>query len=105
MKKIESIDSRMPFKFCRLRAQERVPEGLKFLTGAVLTLWVPTLIFCWVTGQAMPFYLMVCTEVLGVSIGILMYKKRPDTFPSCVPVESNVRRLDRRTQWRDRKVS
>ena len=85
--KVESIRSRMMFKDYDPRAQEKVPEGVKFLAGAALNLWVPTLMYCYVISQILPFYFMVFIEALGVLLGVLMYQKSADEVaPSCVPV-------------------
>lgn len=83
---VESFDSKLPFKFCRPRVPERVPEGVKFFTGAALTFWVPTLFYCAASHQALPFYLMVCNHALGVLIGVWLYEKKPGDFLSCVPI-------------------
>lgn len=80
------IRSRMLFKDFSPRAQETVPEGARFFAGAALTFWAPTLMYCYVIGQALPFYLMVCNEALGVLCGLFLYKKTRGGIPSCVPV-------------------
>lgn len=80
------IRSRMLFKDFSPRAQATVSEGARFLAGAVLTCWVPTLMFCYVIGQALPFYLTVCNEALGVLYGLFLYKKTWSGIASCVPV-------------------
>lgn len=80
------IRSRMLFKDFSPRAQETVPEGARFLAGAALTFWAPTLMFCYVIGQALPFYLVVCNEALGVLCGLFLFKRSSSAIPSCVPV-------------------
>jgi hypothetical protein len=87
--KVESIDSKMPFKFCGPRTPERVPEGVKFFSAAALTFWVPILLYCVVIGQAQPLFVMVSNEALGVLIGVLLYKRQPGDTLSCVPKHSN----------------
>jgi hypothetical protein len=86
--KVESIDSRLPFKFHSLRVHERVPEGTKFFACLGLTYWGPILLYCALTNQALPFYLMVCNAALGVSFGVLLYRKPPEEIPHCVPPSS-----------------
>lgn len=84
--RVVSIDSKMPFKFNRPRARNRVPEGLTFPAGVVMTFWVPTLMYCLVTGQVLPLYSMVFTQMLGAALGVFMYKKQSNDYLSCVPV-------------------
>ena len=79
--KVESIDSRMPFKFSRPRAHERLPEGVKFLAGAALVFWGPLLSLCYVIGHALPLYLLIFPEALGLALGVFLYKNQPDGFP------------------------
>jgi hypothetical protein len=81
------IDSKMPFKFNGPRSYRGVPEGIKFLVGATLTNWAPVLLYCYVTGEMLPFYSILCSQVLGAALGILMYKKQPGEWLSCVPVD------------------
>lgn len=83
--KVESIDSRMPFKFMRPRSEGKLPEGLTFLAGAALVLFGPTLIYCLVIGEALPFYWMAATQSLGVLLGLWMYTHKPAALPPCVP--------------------
>lgn len=73
--KVVSIRSKMLFNFYDPRAEELVPEGVKFLAGAVLTFWTPPLMFCYVVGQASPFYFMIFCEALGALLGLLIYKR------------------------------
>lgn len=80
------IDSKMPFKFRGLRAYRRVPDEMKFLACAVLVHWGPALMYCSVTGEMLPFYLMVCNQMLGVVLGVLMYKKHLSVSSSYVPL-------------------
>ena len=90
--KVVSIKSRKLFSDYNPRANETVPEGLKFFAGVALTLWAPTLLACYVIGQALPAYVMFCDEVLGVLLGVVMYKQASSGLLSCVPVSraSNV---------------
>lgn len=83
--KVESIDSRMPIKFCGPRAQEKLPEGVKLLAGVALTLWTPSLFYCLVTGQILPLYVVACNQALGVLLGVWMYERQPRGLASCVP--------------------
>jgi hypothetical protein len=83
--KVESIDSRMPFKFCRPRTGE-TSEGIKLLARVVLSTWGPTFLYCSVIGQGLPFYLIASTQALGVLFGVWMYKMRSGSILSCVPI-------------------
>ena len=83
---VVSIDSKMPFKFRALRVYERVPDGAKFLASAALVHWGPALLYCSITGEMLPFYLMTCNQALGVALGVLRYKKQPGEFLSCAPL-------------------
>jgi hypothetical protein len=85
--KVESIDSRMPFKFCGPRTRE-ASEGIKLLAGVVLTWWLPSLLYCSVTGQTFPFYLIAGTQAFGVLLGVWMYARPSKSMPSCVPIIS-----------------
>lgn len=69
--------------------EETVPEGAKFLAGAALTLIAPTLFFCAVSGQLLPLYLMTANEVLGVALGVMMFKKSSVGFLSVIPLTRN----------------
>lgn len=83
--KVESIDSRMPVKFCGPRAQKRVSEGVQFLAGVALTCWMPTVTYCLITGQILPFYWVACSQALSALLGVWMYKKQPSNLASCMP--------------------
>lgn len=83
---VVSIDSKMPIKFRGLRAYRRVPEGAKLLASAVLVHWGPALLYCSITGQMLPFYVMACNQALGIALGVLRYKKQPGESLSCVPL-------------------
>jgi hypothetical protein len=80
------IRSKMMFRDFNPRTKESVSEGAKFLCGATLTFWGPTLMACLVLGQAMPFYWTLATDALGILWGVLMYNKPSGGWPSCVPV-------------------
>lgn len=69
--------------------EETVPEGAKFLAGAALTLIVPTLLFCAVSGQLLPLYLMAANEALGVAWGFMLFKKSPVGFLTSIPLTRN----------------
>ena len=51
--KAMSNDPKTSFSCCVPRAPEKVLEGLKVLGMVVVTVWVPTLLYCTVIG-AMP---------------------------------------------------
>jgi hypothetical protein len=70
-------------------SEETVPEGAKFLAGAALTLIAPTLLFCAVSGQLLPLYLMATNEALGVAWGVLMFKKSFVGFLTSIPLTRN----------------
>jgi hypothetical protein len=61
-------------------------EGAQFMAGAGLTLLGPTLLYCAAIGQLWPLYLMAVNEILGVVLGVLVFKKSSEIFLSCVPV-------------------
>ena len=84
--KVESINSRRIFGDYYPRANKTAPEGIEFFAGVALTLWAPTLLACYVIGQALPAYVMFCDEVLGALLGVVMYKRASSGFVSCVPV-------------------
>lgn len=84
--KVESINSRKLFGDYYPRANKTVPEGMEIFAGIALTLWAPTLLACYVIGQALPAYVMFCDEALGVLLGVIMYKRSSSGFLSCVPV-------------------
>jgi hypothetical protein len=84
--KVESINSRKLFGEYYPRANETVSEGIEFFAGIALTLWAPTLLACYVIGQALPAYVMFCDEVFGVLLGVIMFKRASSGFLSCVPV-------------------
>jgi hypothetical protein len=84
--KVESINSRKLFGDYYPRANETMPEGIGFFAGVVLTIWAPTLLACYVIGQALPAYVMFCNGVLGTLLGVIMYKRSSSGFFSCVPV-------------------
>jgi len=65
--------------------RQNVFETLKFSLGVLLTFWAPALLYCYVIGQGLPFYLTFFEHVLGALLGILMFKKSPDSFSSSLP--------------------
>lgn len=68
-----------------LRAFEMVPEGVKFLALVALTVWIPMIAFCHVMNQSAVSYGMVCGQILGGLLGVLLYQKSSNCFLSCVP--------------------
>lgn len=86
--KVVSIRSRMLFGEFYPRAEGKVPEGAKFVVGAGLTVCGPVLLFCYVVGQLLPFYLMMCNMVLGILWGISMFEQPQDAAASCVPMST-----------------
>jgi hypothetical protein len=97
---INERNRRIPFESFPPRVRDEVLlEGIKFLGGVTTTLWVPTLLFCYVVDQAaLPGYLMASSQALGVFLGFLLHKNPPNSILSCVPVSShspNVPKLKR----------
>lgn len=79
------IDSKLPFKFRRSRPQGKVPGRVKLLIGAVLVFWGPPLLYSVIIHHALPFFVLLCTQILGVLLGIHFYRKQSDYNLSCVP--------------------
>lgn len=71
--RVQSIDSKMPFKFCRPRAGERAPEGWIILIGAMLTFWVPAVLFSVVVSNLSPLTFMLSAHALGLPLGLLLH--------------------------------
>jgi hypothetical protein len=82
------ISSKTIFKDFVPRAEERMSEGAKFLVAAILNFWGPTLSYCYLIGEALPFYLMLCVQTIGVILGVLIYNQKSDGLLSCVPINS-----------------
>jgi len=75
------------FKCLAPRATVGMPEGLKLVTGIATTCWMPTLMLCIAVGNLFPILLMLCCEVLGTFLGLLLYALRsPYRIASCVPI-------------------
>jgi cytochrome b561 len=55
--------------------EDEAPEGIEFLAVAALTLWVPTLLYCYLTGQYSPLFLITYHQTLGVLLGVLMFHR------------------------------
>jgi hypothetical protein len=94
---INSRKKRVPFESFPSRVRDEVREGMKFLGGVAITSWAPTLMFCYVVGQALPGYLIASSQALGVVLGFLMHKNPPNSILSCVPISQfpDVPRLKR----------
>jgi hypothetical protein len=60
-------------------------KELTFLAGAALTLLLPTLVFCIAIGQFLPFYFIALNQAAGIALGIVLSKKSPKYFLSCIP--------------------
>lgn len=71
--------------YCAQR-DDIIAEDVKFLAGAALTLLVPTVLYCTVSGLWLSLYLMACNVALGLGLGIVMFKKSSTGFLSCVPI-------------------
>jgi hypothetical protein len=89
MNKVVSIGSRT-LKVPELypQATNALPEEAEFWTGVALTMWVPVLMACYVTGLALPFYVMICTESLGFVLGVWRYRHPVEGPLSCVPKQN-----------------
>lgn len=87
--KIEDINSRRLFGDFGPRAPELVPEGLRFVAGVALTLWIPTLALCLVIDAAELRAVMIGEHVLGMLCGLLIYNQSPNPVLSVVPVDKN----------------
>ncbi|HEV7890143.1 MAG TPA: hypothetical protein VGP08_05870 [Pyrinomonadaceae bacterium] len=61
-------------------------DGAQFIALAGITLLGPTLLYCAAVGQLWPLYLIAANETLGVALGVLMFKRSPESYHSCVPV-------------------
>jgi len=84
--KVVRMESRMQFKCFAPRAQARVPEGLKLVTGVAVSCWLPTLLLSFIVESALPILLTLCCEVFGTLTGLLMYVLRPPyRITRCVP--------------------
>src|SRR5256885_12715964 len=62
-----------------------IPDGMKFFGGVTLTLLMPTLLYCAVSGQLLPLYLIACNGALGAVLGVVMFMRSSACFLSCVP--------------------
>jgi hypothetical protein len=67
------------------RATKGLPEVVKFLAGATLTFWVPTLFYCYVVGE-LPFYLMAFNHAVGSVLGIVLYKNPVHLIHGFIPL-------------------
>lgn len=85
--KVIAINSKMMFKALGTRGDGRVPERVVFFAKAALICWGPTLLFCCVVGAALPLYVLLCSQGLGVLAGVWLYNQRPDGLLSCVPMD------------------
>ncbi len=64
---------------------EVVPQWMTFILGAMLTLVMPSILYCAVIGQLWPLCVMACNEALGAALGLLLFKRSNGRFASCVP--------------------
>ena len=79
------INSKLFLGGCYPRGKETLPEEVKFLAGAALVIFAPALLYCAVIGQFWPLWLMACDAALGCVLGLVLFGKSSDGFPSCVP--------------------
>jgi hypothetical protein len=79
------IDSKLPFKFRRPRPQGKVPRGVKLLIGAAFVFWGPPVLYSVIIHHALPFFVLLYTQILGVLLGIHLYLKQSNDNLSCVP--------------------
>jgi hypothetical protein len=74
---------------------EVVPEWVGLLAGASVTIIGPTLIYCAVSFQLLPLYVMACVVALGVMAGGIMFRRGGNDLLLCIPMTGvpRVRRL------------
>ncbi|HMH43749.1 MAG TPA: hypothetical protein VK557_09720 [Pyrinomonadaceae bacterium] len=93
--KVIDINSRRLFGQFYPQTNERVPEGVRFVAGALLTVVAPTLAYSYVTNQTEQLYIMACQLVIGTLAGISLYLQ-PFTGPdSCVPEHRAAKATDK----------
>ncbi|HEX8286108.1 MAG TPA: hypothetical protein VF588_22300 [Pyrinomonadaceae bacterium] len=63
-----------------------VPEWAWFIAGASVTTLGPTLLYCAVSLQLVPLYVMTCVAALGVAAGVVMSKMPADDFMLRLPM-------------------
>lgn len=85
--KIISIRSKMLFKDFGPRVGDAASEETRFFAKAILNFWGPTLLFCYLLGAALPLYVMLCSQSVGVLVGLLIYRQQSYGVLSCVPVD------------------
>lgn len=82
MKKRETESDAEPGDF----GSKGMLEGAEFAAGVAVTILIPTLLYCAVTREIMPLYVMACNWVLGSVAGLILYKLSSGSVVSCVPV-------------------
>jgi hypothetical protein len=85
--RVQSFDSKMPFKFCGPRAGDKVPGGLTIIGGAILTFWVPTCVFSGVASNLLPLFFMSLAYLLGLPIGLWLYRQKVDHQRIVLPLQ------------------
>jgi hypothetical protein len=85
MKNILKFQRKTSFKFAAPRANE-APEGVVLLSGLVLTVWLPTILWCSVLNELLPLTLIAVTELIGGIVGLALYTNPPLEPPRCVPL-------------------
>jgi hypothetical protein len=70
---------------------EFVPEWLLFFGGASATTLGPTLLYCAVSSQLLPLYVMTCVMTLGASLGVAMFKRPGADLVLRIPVAGEPR--------------
>jgi len=64
-----------------------VPEWVPFLAGASVTTIGPTLLYCAVSFQLLPLYVMACVMMLGSVMGVAMFKRPAGDFLMRIPMD------------------
>src|ERR1044072_1787261 len=84
MKNVIKFQRKTSFKFAAPRAKE-APEGVVLLSGLVLTVWLPMILWCSALNEILPLPLIAVTELIGGVVGLARYTNPPLDQPHCVP--------------------
>ncbi len=84
MKNVLKFRRKTSFKFAAPRAKE-APEGVVLLSGLVLTVWLPTILWCSALNEIVPLTLIAVAELIGGMAGLGLYTNPPLDPPRCVP--------------------
>lgn len=67
---------------------EIMPMWVGFFAGASVTTIGPTLLYCAVSFQLLPLYVMACVLTLGALMGVVMFRRPADDFLLRIPMNS-----------------